>query len=235
MQHDHAIRTQAAERYLLGQMTAAERDAYEEHYFSCAECESELAAAAVFIDNAREALASKSGERADAIRSTEPAAPAVVSWWKRLFVAPPRPLVPALSAAVLVLLVFTGYQQLGVIPELRQRASRVEGPRHVPALALRSASRGVPPSLQVSSDDQYAVLQADVLADTPVARYTAVLSANDGTERFRTSMPAVAAGMPTTILVPLRDLPPGGYTLVFYDDAPGGREVGRFAFTIDKQ
>ena len=234
MQHDHAIRTQAAERYLLGQMSAAERDAYEEHYFSCAECESELAAAAVFMDNARAVLVSKSAERSDAVRSAE-STPVVDSWWKRLFAAPPRTLVPALSAAVLMLLVFTGYQQFGVIPELRQRALGLDGPRHVPALALRSASRGAAPSLQVSSDDQYAVLQADVLPDTPVARYTAVLSSSDAAERFRTSMPAAAAGMPTTILVPLRDLPPGGYTLVFYDNAPGGREVGRFAFTIDKQ
>jgi hypothetical protein len=234
MQHDDAIRTQAAERYLLGQMAAAERDAYEEHYFSCAECESELAAAAVFMDNARAVLVSKSIERSDAVRSTGSSTPAD-SWWKRLFVAPPRALVPALSAGVLMLLVFTGYQQFGVIPGLRQQALELESPRHVPALALRSASRGAAPRLQLSSDDQYAVLQADVLPDAPVARYTAVLSSNDGTERFRTSMPAAAAGMPTTILVPLRDLSSGGYTLVFYDNAPGGREVGRFAFTIDKQ
>ena len=230
MQHDHAIRTHAAERYLLGEMAAAEREAYEEHYFSCAECESELAAAAVFMDNARAALVGD-GSKRDAKRG----APALEPWWKRLFTVPPRGLVPALSAAVLVLLVFTGYQQFGVIPELEQQARGVDQPRHVPALALRSASRGAAPRLQVSSEDPYAVLQADVLPDRPVERYTAVLSTSAGREQFRTSMRAAAAGMPTTLLVPLHDLEPGDYTLVFYDDAPGGREVGRFAFTIDKQ
>lgn len=37
-QHQQAIRTLAAERYMLGQMTDGEREAFEEHYFNCRFC-----------------------------------------------------------------------------------------------------------------------------------------------------------------------------------------------------
>src|SRR3954453_17460741 len=37
-QHQQAIRTLAAERYMLGEMTDAERETFEEHYFNCRFC-----------------------------------------------------------------------------------------------------------------------------------------------------------------------------------------------------
>ena len=37
-QHQQAIRTLAAERYMLGEMTDAERATFEEHYFNCRFC-----------------------------------------------------------------------------------------------------------------------------------------------------------------------------------------------------
>lgn len=37
-EHQQAIRTLAAERYMLGQMTDAERETFEEHYFNCRFC-----------------------------------------------------------------------------------------------------------------------------------------------------------------------------------------------------
>jgi hypothetical protein len=37
-QHQQAIRTLAAERYMLGQMTDGERETFEEHYFNCRFC-----------------------------------------------------------------------------------------------------------------------------------------------------------------------------------------------------
>src|SRR5690349_14239555 len=38
MNHEEAIRNQAAASYLLGDLTEAERDAFEEHYFDCVVC-----------------------------------------------------------------------------------------------------------------------------------------------------------------------------------------------------
>ena len=36
MNHVEAVKTLAIERYLLEEMTPEERDAFEEHFFSCA-------------------------------------------------------------------------------------------------------------------------------------------------------------------------------------------------------
>jgi hypothetical protein len=56
MDHKQALETKALERYLLNEMRAAERDAFEEHYFSCRECASDLVTAAKFLDNAKPVL-----------------------------------------------------------------------------------------------------------------------------------------------------------------------------------
>ena len=37
MDHQQAIATHAAERYLLNELGDADRDAFEEHYFACAD------------------------------------------------------------------------------------------------------------------------------------------------------------------------------------------------------
>lgn len=43
--HTLAIDSLAAERYVLKEMTEEERDAYEEHFFSCVACAEEVRAA----------------------------------------------------------------------------------------------------------------------------------------------------------------------------------------------
>lgn len=45
MEHQEAIDTLASERYILGEMSEAERDSFEEHFFSCVECADDVLAA----------------------------------------------------------------------------------------------------------------------------------------------------------------------------------------------
>ena len=56
MDHNGAIRLQAAVKYVLGELSQAQRDEYEEHYFDCAECAVDIKALATFADTAREVL-----------------------------------------------------------------------------------------------------------------------------------------------------------------------------------
>src|SRR4030095_16187946 len=55
MTDDHTFpdREHAAERYLLGEMSDADRERYEEHFFSCAECAEDVRTTAAFLDDAR--------------------------------------------------------------------------------------------------------------------------------------------------------------------------------------
>jgi anti-sigma factor RsiW len=56
MTHAHAASTHAVERYLLGELSAAERDAFEAHAFDCLVCTEDLKAAAIFLDTSRSLL-----------------------------------------------------------------------------------------------------------------------------------------------------------------------------------
>ena len=53
MNHDDAIREQTVERYLLGELPEDARALFEEHFFDCALCASDLKNGAVFIDALR--------------------------------------------------------------------------------------------------------------------------------------------------------------------------------------
>jgi len=56
MEHLQAVNTLAAERYLLDEMTDAERDEFEGHFFSCRDCAEDLRAGAIMVDGARRGL-----------------------------------------------------------------------------------------------------------------------------------------------------------------------------------
>jgi anti-sigma factor RsiW len=53
MEHAEAIELRAAERYVLKQLTNAEADAFEEHFFSCLECAEEVRWIAMIEDNVK--------------------------------------------------------------------------------------------------------------------------------------------------------------------------------------
>src|SRR5260221_4650415 len=42
MEHAEATESMAAERYLLGEMTPEDRDAFEEHFFGCGACATDV-------------------------------------------------------------------------------------------------------------------------------------------------------------------------------------------------
>ena len=72
MDHTDATLSGAAERYILGEMAADERERYEAHFFECAECADEVRAASRFVDAAKPLLqgpASGSAGRRRATRS----------------------------------------------------------------------------------------------------------------------------------------------------------------------
>jgi hypothetical protein len=53
MEHTEAVETLACERYLLHELTPEDRDAFEEHYFGCAECAADVKAEAAIVSGVR--------------------------------------------------------------------------------------------------------------------------------------------------------------------------------------
>jgi anti-sigma factor RsiW len=56
MDHIEAVRLQAAEMYLLGELPNSQREEYEEHYFDCADCAEDIMDAVAFMEGARQAF-----------------------------------------------------------------------------------------------------------------------------------------------------------------------------------
>src|SRR5438128_8781514 len=53
MEHSEATETLASERYLLGEMSDEERNAFEEHFFGCGECARDVRDGTTMIDSVR--------------------------------------------------------------------------------------------------------------------------------------------------------------------------------------
>src|SRR4051812_37042419 len=93
MDHAEATATFATDRYLLGELSAAEANALEDHYFDCAECADDLRAGIQLLDGGR-ALA------LEARASGKVSAPVVPIASRRRRVWVPAAIAAALALAV---------------------------------------------------------------------------------------------------------------------------------------
>ncbi len=98
MNHDEAIRSGAAEKYVLRELSDELRDAYEDHFLECAECTKNMHALSGFAEGGAEVY---DNLHADIVPSKPQ------SIWARLFQSSIA--IPAFAAIVLVLAV-VGYQ-----------------------------------------------------------------------------------------------------------------------------
>src|SRR5262245_21590540 len=99
MNHEFAVQTLASERYFLGEMPPAERDTFEEHYFSCAACANDVHWTAVFVSNAKAVFAGPAH-----------LPPPATSAWRTHFVS---------GCAVMAFAALIGYQNIVTIPALK--------------------------------------------------------------------------------------------------------------------
>jgi hypothetical protein len=105
MEHNDAVRLQAVEKYILGELPPAIRDDFEDHYFDCAVCSFNLRAGVAFAAGTRQFF-------------TEAPTRAGASGPKPNWFAWLKPMIAVPAFAVLLLLV--GYQNLVSIPQLKQ-------------------------------------------------------------------------------------------------------------------
>ena len=116
MEHNEAIEQMVAERYLLGELTAEQRDAFEEHAFDCPECSLDLRAGAAFIETAKVELPKLPTSAAPSMPELVRPVKKKLDWqsWLR-----PAFAIPAFAA----LLAVVCYQNLSTIPSLRMAAT----------------------------------------------------------------------------------------------------------------
>ena len=210
MTHEQAIDTMAAERYWLGEMTEAEQQAFEAHYFECAECAEGVRADLRMTDGVRAAAAEA--------RTASPAPPArIASRWKTSYI-------PLAAAAVLALVV--GYQSLVVIPGLRTQLS----PRGLYPVTLRPDSRGQEPVVRTgaASDGFTLAIEINDVQEGTLMEYN--IATVGGRQASSGRVEAPRAGTPLLLWLPTSVLgEPDRYELSVHDAATG-RLLGSYRF-----
>jgi anti-sigma factor RsiW len=219
MDHTEALGIHATERYVLGELSTSEAEAFEQHYFGCAHCAADLESATALIANAQAVFRQEAApvRRASARRSR-------VSAWKT-FLAGLRPRF-ALATTALASIVLGGvclYQTLVSIPRLKQAAFASNTAFVLPAFALAGRARGDETTISIPRDARSFSVSFDIDPQAGYPEYRCYLKDRARSVRFPLRTRAPAAGEPITVSLPARELQPGRYDLVV--DGLRGTEV----------
>jgi anti-sigma factor RsiW len=124
MDHEQAIKNMVAERYLLGELSENERDAYEEHLFNCQECFEQVKAGTEFVSYLRR------------LGTEEPVAAATQPRWRQFLAQMSRP-APAFAFAMMFLCIagISVYQSTVI--------HRMKTPQVVAVVTIPPEARGV--------------------------------------------------------------------------------------------
>lgn len=221
MNHEEAVRTQAAERYLLGEMNEAERDAWEAHFFSCAVCAEELKAGAGFVNAVQDFFGSAPARVRISEHSPTPA------WlnWRELF----RP-TPAFACALLLVGGFAIYQNTVTIARLRQ-------PQVVSATFLTQSRSGESKAIMVPRDGRFE-LRIELPPGVNYSSWEGQIVSEAG--RIAATFPISAQQAHDQIGISLSagTLQPGHYLLVVHgttgENGPKN-EIARYPFALEFQ
>jgi hypothetical protein len=231
MEHSEALRIKAAEQYLLGELTGALRDEYEEHYFTCPECALEVRAGAAFIENTREAGRTEIPGVPSTTR--EPEAP---RWFD--FILRPAFALPALAGLVLLVV----YQNVVVIQDLKTSLASATAPHALatavirPGLARGGVVRGGEGTIVTASRERPVLLSLDIPPHESFLFYNCELLSESGKQEiaFRVEGSDVTDSM--QVLLPSGRLAAGKYTLVLRGGGGSnttGPEISRYPFTLE--
>jgi hypothetical protein len=189
MDHQQAQEIGAVEQYLLGELDSEARDAFEEHFFSCAECADDVRQTSQFLDDARGALVG-------APHLAPVAVPRRVkrrAWQGWFWPVPAGAL--ASSAALFAI------------------AARAESIQAVPWSFL-SVSRAAPQVVTVSRAQRQIGLTLSRSAHTPFTHYRCTLAKADGRTVLSSVVAAPPAGEELQLLLPLARLTSADYVLL---------------------
>jgi hypothetical protein len=176
MNHQEALQEMAVEQYLLGELSGASLDSFEEHLFECPECTADVKAGATFIDAARMEL----NAPRRIVAPIPKRAPAWTSWF-----ASPWTLGPALAACLLALF----FQIFVLQPRMRQELAQVQAPSVLNPLVLANAgARGDSIPEIVAPEHGSFVISLDVPATGGFSSYLCSLYAPDGSLLWQTTV-----------------------------------------------
>jgi hypothetical protein len=222
MNHDQAIREQAVECYLLDELTEDARARFEEHFFDCAMCASELKTGALFVDALRAEPQAAGSPQRDNHLVPKRTAPAWLRPW----------LMPALAASLLVV----AYQNVLVLPAMRRATAIAQSPAVMNnvVLANMDARGGDIPNLIAPAHGSF-LISVDVPPQPGYASYLCLLYNSSGKQLWQLPITAQQAENAVSLRVPTDKASNGNNELrVLGVASTGGTpvEVGRYRFNL---
>lgn len=213
--HDEAVKDLMAERYLLGELNASDRDAYEEHLFSCDACFEQIKTGTEFVDHLRH------------IGTDDPQAPLSPGFMSRLVTNMRQP-VTIIAFGFLLFATGIAIHQNSVIsrlkaprPEIRSVLAGVAHGSGETNLVRVSRNSGLSLNVEYARKGEFTSYRAQILSGSGKAMYSVALS-----ERQVGTMAAID--------VPADALEPGQYSVVVFGRRSDGtqEEVGRGTFEL---
>jgi hypothetical protein len=201
MDHSTAARSAAAERYVLGELSAEDGARFEAHYFDCPECAEDVRALVAFVDGARSLVA----EPARAGLMTRGAR--VAERWSR-----PALLLP-MAATLAVALGVAVYQSAVTVPRLRGELARLAAPQETSWHFLKVA-RGSAPDIRVRPQQRMIGLTLSRSEPESFPFYRLEVRDDQGDSVLATGVSAPPQGEELQLLLPLAHLQAGRYTIV---------------------
>jgi hypothetical protein len=214
MDHETAMNLNLPEQYILGGLSAEERDDFEDHFAGCTACIGEVWTASAFAANARAVFR----DRATAPTRVAAVPPRTRFWNFRWQIA-----IPALAAMALA--AFAIYQNSVTIPGLRAPQS------FMPAVVLDGTTRAALPEV---SQDAPLRFQMALAPGAEGGRVWAELTGPTGRVLSAGWVKLPAASEPLDVYFPIR-LEPGRYSVVVRADQAGGPELAHNRFEITRQ
>jgi hypothetical protein len=241
MEHKEAVRLNAAEKYLLGEMPEVQRDEYEEHYFDCAACAEELKATVAFMETGRQvareqvlvpaAVAEPTPYRAERPGDRE-TRKGFFAWFAQPAFA------GAAFAALLLAVVLAGYQNTVTIPGLKHELVQAHTAEVFSSFPLVSdASRGEGTALPVFRvrPNEFFGLEADMPGNSNDG-YQCQIQDASGRVRLSFTVSSEEAKSAVHVRVPANSLEPGKYTFLIFKGQTSGATasaVSRLPFSIE--
>lgn len=221
MDHSEAVNAMMAERYLLDELSPDERDAFEEHFFDCAECAIDVRAGAAFVQEAKAQLPGLTLEAAPKARAASPVKDSD-SWLDRLRRLFSSPLLAGPVFAALIAVI--GYQNLVTVPGLRTVATE---PRLLTPVTLHGATRGEPVAIDADRGAGV-VLMVDVPVRPEITSYSLALTDPRGKLAWTQNVSGdvvVAQGDTVSLVIPGSGLQAGTYSLRISGSAAAGTQT----------
>jgi len=244
MDHLQAESLGATEKYLLGALDEAEREAFEEHFFDCLECADDVRAAAAVLAAAGATAALTAVPAAPAMLPTPRSSPVTdIGQRRRRFARVSRvtAAVGTLAAAAMCMVV---YQRAVVIPDLRDQVAESQSIQAVRGHFL-TQTRSEAPRISVTDADRMIALTLSRSWDKQFPSYRCELQDASGHLLLAETLADHSTTDELEILVPVKGLAAGAYVLTVEGlDAPrpgsgppptSAAPVARYSFQLERR